>query len=105
MANILDDDDDIADEDFAKAVAQSEAKNTIEDDPLISAINDDPTDQGTFECQCYVTTGYPLTHHWDEIAYSIEQENKESNYMLSESFAALCDEAYASGDNDITIKT
>ena len=72
-----------------------------------AAINDDPMDVGTFECTlyCYVNEDLEVqSHHLDGISFSATQENK-GDCAFTAAFTSLCDDAYSSGDNDITLKT
>ena len=72
----------------------------------MKALNDDLSDQGTFECHCYVNQEEIISQHeWDSISFTAEQVRPKGEFAFDESFTSLCEDAYSLGDSDITIKT
>ena len=72
----------------------------------VHSLNNDPSDQGAFECHCYVNQEEIISQHaWDSISFSTEQVQAEQKFAFDKSCASLCEDACSLGDSDITMKT
>ena len=72
----------------------------------LSAINDDPSDIGTYSVECYVNVAAIIAdHHMNTVSFSAEQEQPKGDFVLDDAFNTMCDEIYSVGDDNITLKT
>jgi hypothetical protein len=84
-------------------MAESPQENT---ETAVAAVNDfDMIDMnaGTFECNCIVDN-QGTSHHLDSLSFpALQNESLQREFAYSETFVHLCDEAYETGIDEITL--
>jgi hypothetical protein len=90
---------------------KKEDKNTDNTDSMIAsidqmAINDAPSETGTYSSECYINIEATIADHYmNIISFSAEQEHSKGDFVLDDAFSTICNDIYSIGGNDITLKT